>query len=107
MPTTQRNNPYQLEELLVKFHRTPAGIAWRWRAELAVLATIAAVLWRLSILITITWALIALAGLTATVAAVPHSRRFITRRAWCVMTRHRLHRLCWEARLHTRAGRLP
>jgi hypothetical protein len=42
MPATQRNNPYQLEELLVKFHRTPAGIAWRWRAELAVLATIAA-----------------------------------------------------------------
>ena len=31
----QRNNPYQLEELFVKFHRTPAGIAWRWRTELA------------------------------------------------------------------------
>ena len=40
-------------------------------------------------------------------AAVPHSRRFITRRCWCVLSRHRLHRLCWEARLHTRAGRLP
>ena len=29
MPNTanrnQRNNPYQLEELFVKFHRTPAG----------------------------------------------------------------------------------
>ena len=33
----QRNNPYQLEELFVQFHRTPAGIAWRWRAELAIL----------------------------------------------------------------------
>jgi hypothetical protein len=110
MPITSsrnRSNPYQLEELLVKFHRTPAGIAWRWRAELAIVATLAAVLWRLSILITITWALIVLAGLSAAVAAVPHSRRFITRRCWCVLARHRLHRLCWEARLHTRSGRLP
>ena len=39
--------------------------------------------------------------------AVPHSRRFITRRAWCVLARHRLQRLCYEARLHTRSGRLP
>ena len=33
----QRNNPYQLDELFVKFHRTPAGIAWRWRTELLTL----------------------------------------------------------------------
>ena len=33
----QRNNPYQLEELFIKFHRTPAGIAWRWRTELLTL----------------------------------------------------------------------
>ena len=41
------------------------------------------------------------------VLAVPHSRRFITRRFWCVLARHRLQRLCYEARLHTRSGRLP
>jgi hypothetical protein len=41
------------------------------------------------------------------VLAVPHSRRFITRRFWCVLGRHRLQRLCYEARLHTRSGRLP
>ena len=40
-------------------------------------------------------------------SAVPHSRRFITRRFWCVLARHRLQRLCYEARLHTRSGRLP
>ena len=43
----------------------------------------------------------------AVVLAVPHSRRFITRRFWCVLARHRLQRLCYEARLHTRSGRLP
>ena len=38
---------------------------------------------------------------------MPHSRRFITRRFWCILARHRIHRLCYEARLHTRSGRLP
>ena len=103
----QRNNPYQLENIFVRFHRTPAGIAWRWRTELAILATLAAALWWLSILITITWAAILLAALVSVVLAVPHSRRFITRRFWCVLARHRLQRLCYEARLHTRSGRLP
>ena len=103
----QRNNPYQLEELFVQFHRTPAGIAWRWRAELAIVALTAAALWRLSLLITLTWAGIVLAGLAGVVLGVPHSRRFITRRFWCVLARHRLQRLCYEARLHTRSGRLP
>jgi hypothetical protein len=110
MPTssrTQRNNPYQLEELFVKFHRTPAGIAWRWRTELAITAILAAALWRLSLLITIIWAGVIMGAALALLAGVPHSRRFTTRRLWCILARHRLHRLCYEARLHTRAGRLP
>src|SRR5215472_14591477 len=104
---TQRNNPYQLEELFVQFHRTPAGIAWRWRAELAIIAILTAALWRLSILITITWAGIVMAAALALLAGAPHSRRYTTRRLWCILARHRIHRLCYEARLHTRAGRLP
>jgi len=103
----QRNNPYQLEELFIKFHRTPAGIAWRWRTELLTLSALAAAWWRLDTWTTLTWAAIILAGLVAVAFAVPHSRRFITRRAWCVLARHRLQRLCYEARLHTRSGRLP
>ena len=103
----QRNNPYQLEELFVKFHRTPAGIAWRWRTELTVIAVLTAAFWRLDTWTTLTWAGVILGGLAAVVLAVPHSRRFITRRFWCVLARHRLQRLCYEARLHTRSGRLP
>src|SRR3984957_20386010 len=103
----QRANPYQLEELFVRFHRTPAGIAWRWRTELATLAILTTVLWRLSIPITITWAVLVLAVFVGLVAGVPPPRQFITRRFWCVLARHRLQRLCYEARLHTRAGRLP
>jgi hypothetical protein len=103
----QRSNPYQLEELFAKWNRTPAGIAWRWRTELLTLSVLAAAFWRLDTWTTLTWAAILLAGLLAVAFAVPHSRRFITRRAWCVLARHRLQRLCYEARLHTRSGRLP
>jgi len=103
----QRNNPYQLEELFVRFHRTPAGIAWRWRTELLTLSALAAAFGWLDRRTTLTVAGVILGGLLAVVLAVPHTRRFITRRFWCVLARHRLQRLCYEARLHTRSGRLP
>jgi hypothetical protein len=103
----QRNNPYLFEDAFATFHTTMAGAAWRWRTELAILATLAAALWRLSILITLTWAGLVLAVALGLTLGVPHSRRFITRRFWCVLARHRLQRLCYEARLHTRSGRLP
>jgi hypothetical protein len=104
---SQRNNPYVSDRAFASFHTTAAGAAWRCRTELATLATLTTALWRLTILITITWAGIVLAAALGVVLAVPHSRRFITRRFWCVLARHRLQRLCWEARLHTRSGRLP
>jgi hypothetical protein len=37
-----RNNPYLIEGMAVKFHRSAAGVLWRWRTELAiVLAAVA------------------------------------------------------------------
>ena len=104
---SRRDSPYQFDGMFVAFHRSAAGVAWRWRAELILLAATLAALWRLSLLITITWASVALAALVLVVLAVPHSRRFITRRFWCVLARHRLHRVCYETRMHTRSGRLP
>jgi len=103
----QRGNPYQLEELFAKWNRTPAGIAWRWRTELTVLAVLFAAFWRLDTWTNLIWAGVILGGLAAITAAIPHSRRFITRRAWCLLARHRIQKLCFEARLHTRSGRLP
>ncbi len=83
-------SPYQLEELFVKFNRSPAGLAWRWRAELALLSALAVAFWRLDTWTSTAWAGVILGGLAAVLAAVPHSRRFITRRFWCVLARHRL-----------------
>jgi hypothetical protein len=103
----QRNDPYQLDKLFAKFNHTPAGIAWRWRTELLTLSILAVAFRRLDTWTSPLWALITIAAVAVVVLAVPHSRRFITRRFWCVLARHRLQRLCYEARLHTRSGRLP
>ena len=82
---------------------TPGGGAPNWPS----ITILTAVLWRLTTLITITWAVTRPGRAVGLVLGVPHSRRFITRRFWCVLARHRLQRLCYEARLHTRSGRLP
>jgi hypothetical protein len=104
---SQRNNPYMIEGWAVEFHRSPAGVAWRWRTELTLAAAaLAGYLW-LAFIITALWAAITFAGTLAVALAVPHSRRFLKRRAWCVISRHRLQRVCYETRMHTRAGRLP
>ena len=104
---SQRDNPYVLDGLFVSFHLSAAGVAWRWRAELALLTVILAALWRLSVLITLAWAALALVGVVLVLVVVPVTRRFLARRFWCVLSRHRLQRVCYETRMHTRTGRLP
>jgi hypothetical protein len=102
-----RDDMYSLDKFIVKAHRSAAGTAWRWRTELVALGGLLAALIWLTRQITIDWAGVVLAAALGIIFAIPISRRFIVRRFWCVLARHRFHRLCWEARLHTRAGRLP
>ena len=103
----QRNNPYVFEGWAVDFHRSKAGIAWRWRTELTLTAALLAGYLRLAVAITALWALLTVAALITATLVIPPSRRFCKRRAWCLISRHRLQRVCYEGRLHTRAGRLP
>ena len=111
MPNTasrnQRNNPYLAEDVAVKFHHSMAGLLWRWRTELTLTIAAAWACWRLATLITLTWSLTVLGVAVAAALAVPHSRRYLARHAWCLISRHRLQRVCYETRMHTRAGRLP
>ena len=76
---TLRDSPYLFDELGGRFHRTAAGVLWRWRTELALTAALAAGTWRLAHMITLTWALAVLGGLALALAVIPHTRRFITR----------------------------
>ena len=103
----KRDELYPLDNMIVKVHRSAAGTAWRWRTELIILSGLLAALAWLTSQITIDWAAIVLAAAIGILFAIPVTRRFIVRRFWCVLARHRFQRLCWEARLHTRAGRLP
>jgi hypothetical protein len=58
-------------------------------------------------MVTLVQAGLVLGGLVLILVALPWSRRFVIRRAWCVLSRHRIQKVCFETRMHTRSGRLP
>jgi hypothetical protein len=84
----------------------PIVALWRWRYELAGATGLAA-----------PWVLlgpVAAAALTAGVAAAligtamwPQGRRYLTARAWCIITPHRVRIGCAQAWIHSRAGKIP
>src|SRR5207245_133562 len=100
-------NPYLIDELAVRLHRSAIGVAWRWRTELATSTAATAVFVAFSHVIGIIGTAIIVAAYVALIAVVPQTRRFTIRRCWCILARHRIQKLCFEARLHTRSGRLP
>ncbi|HUC23936.1 MAG TPA: hypothetical protein VMA73_14605 [Streptosporangiaceae bacterium] len=107
-PRGKRDQLYALDDLFVTVHRSAAGVAWRWRTELTTLGgLLAAFLWLWGQLHVLLLAGLVLAGFLGLVFGLPWSRRFVVARIWCVLARHRFQRLCWEVRLHTRAGRVP
>ena len=107
-PRGKRDNPYILDDLFVTVHRSAAGTAWRWRTELTTLGSLTvALLWLTGQLHSIIWASLVLAAVLGVLLGVPACRRFTVRRFWCVLSRHRFHRMCFEGRLHTRTGRVP
>jgi hypothetical protein len=111
MPKTSacnhRNNPYLLDDFFVRGKRTAAGMLWRFRTEVITVLAIVAGFGELTRAVTTIWAVVALIGVIATLTALPWTRRFIIRRAWCVLSRHRIQKVCFETRMHTRSGRLP
>lgn len=112
MPATTKSRgknstPYALDDLFVTVHHSAAGTAWRWRTELTTLSGLLAAFCWLWSQITVTWAAVVLGAFLGLAFGLPWSRRFTVARFWCVLTRHRFQRLCWESRLHTRSGRLP
>ena len=102
-----RNNPYVLDRAFVRVHHSAAGTLFRFRTELATLTATAAGGWELAKAITLTWAVVTLTITATVVTVLPWTRRFIVRRAWCVLSRHRIQKVCYETRMHTRSGRLP
>jgi hypothetical protein len=106
-PRNHRNNPYTMDRAFAAVHHSAAGTLWRFRTELTTLALTGAGYAALARKVHLIPAAIVLGGLVLLLAALPWTRRFATRRAWCVMTRHRIQKVCFETRMHTRSGRLP
>ena len=105
-PRNHRNNPYIFDGLLADAHHRAIGVIWRFRAEVTTLLAASAVIWQLAVAITIVWALTTFAALVTGAFLTPPVRRFIIRRTWCVISRHRLQKVFFETRMHTRSGRL-
>src|ERR1700761_5720344 len=106
-PRNHRNNPYAMDRMFAQVHHSAAGSLFRFRTEVTILLLTVAAVWELAKAITLAWALIVLAAVLLAIMTVPPSRRFVVRRAWCVLSRHRIQRVCFETRMHTRSGRLP
>ena len=102
-----RTNPYVLDRAFVRVHHSAAGTLFRFRTELAALTAVTAGGWELAKAITLTWAVVTFMVTAAVITVLPWTRRFVIRRAWCVLSRHRIQKVCYETRMHTRSGRLP
>ncbi|MDQ3885660.1 MAG: hypothetical protein M3308_01255 [Actinomycetota bacterium] len=84
-----------------------AGLLWRWRIELMVL-TVLVITWAWLVDRLPTWgAWLCLLGTLAVLLAVPVSRRYVLRRIWCVISRHRVRKCFVQARVMTHEGLLP
>jgi hypothetical protein len=105
-PRSRRNNPYALDDLAAGLHHSTAGLLWRWRTESALTVLTAITTDWLAATLTLTTALIIIGATVTALFAIPGTRRWISRRAWCLITRHRIQRVCWETRMHTRSGRI-
>ncbi|MFC5834278.1 hypothetical protein [Nonomuraea insulae] len=82
---------------------------WRARSELLLLAALA--LFTLTLLGATQegrWVpFVLLTSAVSVPAATRIGRNWITAHFWCVVSRHRLQRVCLETTMHTRAGRIP
>jgi hypothetical protein len=106
-PRNHRNNPYVMDRAFAQVHHSAAGMIWRFRTELTVLVIAIAGAWKLAVTVAFGWMVIILAALAVMILGLPWTRRFVVRRSWCVLSRHRIQRVCFETRMHTRSGRLP
>ncbi len=91
----------------VTFTRTLVGRAWRWRSELGLLSGGGAGFLECWHCVGLDATGAAIGGGALLAVALPWPRRFMVRRFWSVVSRHRLQSAWWQLRLHNRAGGLP
>jgi hypothetical protein len=103
----RNDSPYPLDKMFVQMHRSAAGVLWRFRTEMTACLVAATGIWELDKAVAATWTVVILTVTAVAVTVLPPARRQVTRRVFCTLSRHRIHRVCFETRMHTRSGRLP
>lgn len=101
-------NPREFGQATVPPRRpNPLVVAWRWRYEAALVAGIAAAAARGATTIGPLWTVTVGIALVGIGTSLPPLREFLVRRAWCVITAHRVRTACKHLWLQSRTGRLP
>jgi hypothetical protein len=77
------------------------GVLIRWRVELLVIAAWVTVMVWLNVQTDTLTMWLVFGGVVAVVFAIPHSRRFVVSRFWCVVDRHRLRTCLRNAKVRT------
>lgn len=106
----QPNDPSvlsSLESALRSRRPNPFVVIWRWRYELALAAGLPAAAIAIARGLGVTWLVGAVLALTAVFGAWPDGRRLLVKRAWCVVTPHRLRTGCAHSWIQSRSGKLP
>jgi hypothetical protein len=104
---TRKDSPYPMDRMFVQVHRSAAGVLWRFRTEMAACLAAAAGIWELDRAVAMTWTVVIFTVTAVVITVLPCARRQVSRRVFCTLSRHRIHRVCFETRMHTRSGRLP
>lgn len=110
MPRNPRNQIYPAnEDLPAPRGSGPITRLWRIRTELLVLAGLAVlVLALLNATQEGRWLpFVLLSSAVSVPAATRFGRNWAVAHFWCVVSRHRLQRVCLETTMHTRRGRIP
>ena len=110
MPRNPRNQIYPAnEDLPAARGGGPLVRLWRVRSELMLFAALA--LFTLALLGATRdghWVpFVLLTSAVSVPAATRTGRNWAVAHFWCVVSRHRLQRVCLETTMHTRAGRIP
>jgi hypothetical protein len=101
------NKPIRWDDLNNYRRPGPITLAWRWRAEIALMSAILGLLFVLAHLIGLFTGVLVMVAIAEVLYAVPLTRHWIFRRCRCVFTRHRLYSVFRETRTTTLTGRLP
>jgi hypothetical protein len=82
-------------------------VVWRWRYELALALGLPATAIAIARGLGVVWLVATVVALAATFGLWPGGRRVLVKRAWCVVTPHRLRTGCAHSWIQSRYGKLP